>query len=38
MENVTIGADVRFTYLGHSAFMLVFPPWKEFYVDFAFLT
>lgn len=33
MEKVTIGADVRFTYLGHSAFMLVSPGGKIVLID-----
>ena len=29
MEKVTIGADIRFTYLGHSGFMMISPEGKD---------
>ena len=33
MERVIIGADIRFTYLGDSAFMLVSPQGKNILID-----
>jgi L-ascorbate metabolism protein UlaG (beta-lactamase superfamily) len=33
MEKVVIGADVRFTYLGHSGFMMVSPEGKTMLID-----
>jgi L-ascorbate metabolism protein UlaG (beta-lactamase superfamily) len=33
MEKVTIGADIRFTYLGHSGFMMISPEGKTVLID-----
>jgi len=33
MEKVTVGADVRFTYLGHSGFMMISPKRKTILID-----